>query len=574
MDEHIFSDILNCVRYNKEYSDKYYKELLFLELIEEDSSEMIELNIGGNIKKYLKKDLLKIQYFELLFNFNSNSNSNEEIFLDMDIEAFDNIIQAVKNPSYKISEKYLYEANFLGLEDYESNDNLKLECSKTNYGLNNIDILDGRYQQKLLKEHAPDIYFTGNPQVTFHKIVYKRCTKYLQQIYIQNLKSIQNEVCNNKKISNNFDKINEKSNNTDKLKLDSNIESSDSIKKELLYELKNNKNISIIKTDIIKFINDENITNDMIKNLNKNLTDENIDFISRNLTREDQLLYDLMKDSKEVIKNDNDVDFNKEFIFEVSKQVEFPAYYIFEIEVDYKINNLINCCYNVEWIDYLNAFIFDYVDSYHGEIFIHRIRGETIYLHNKIKNIRNHKEKGNILYIPFFNYGYENFNVFINFDEMNIKFKIKFRELHKLFKIINNKGLDVTNYYDMKNIITGKIKTCNVHIVHNLLSLNETQRFRMVRHEYIMRIYDTYIKKLDSKEIKIYLRKNMSLDLFGFYIRNTNELKEEKLESTINFELWGDDTCFIKTNSKIANIITNIKKYSVENQSAHVRSNI
>jgi hypothetical protein len=170
MDAEIFSNILNNVRFGTEYSNEHVNELIILGLIN-DNENNIRLNIGGTYIYCNKEVLNKYEYFN---NILSNKWFKEnEIFIDMDIDAFRHIYKYMLNNTYKIPSKYSPEVDFFSIKK-------KSDLSDVSMLDNFDDIETTLLKSKINLESLSYMhtYYVKNPLVTFHRKQYKRCTNY------------------------------------------------------------------------------------------------------------------------------------------------------------------------------------------------------------------------------------------------------------------------------------------------------------------------------------------------------------------------------------------------------------
>jgi hypothetical protein len=185
IDANKFGEILDCVRYGKDLPIDCDDLLLFLELIgKENKEEMIEINVGGIRKIYLKKNIMKIEYFKGLIDF-----KEQYVFLDMNIEIFDHIMDYVKGERSFILKKYLKEADFLGI-NYEdtSNETISKTYDETYYNIN--DSMCGAYNKYF------DIYNEEKDKTIdgyndWAKNSFKKCILSNREIMCESLSSLE-----------------------------------------------------------------------------------------------------------------------------------------------------------------------------------------------------------------------------------------------------------------------------------------------------------------------------------------------------------------------------------------------
>jgi hypothetical protein len=80
----------------------------------------IKINVEGQIFQTRKETLLKIPYFENLFQ-DAAPKTEDIIFIDRSARGFSHILQWARNPEYKIPSKYKLELDFFLIEYQPSN---------------------------------------------------------------------------------------------------------------------------------------------------------------------------------------------------------------------------------------------------------------------------------------------------------------------------------------------------------------------------------------------------------------------------------------------------------------------
>ena len=78
-----------------------------------DKQEYVQFDVRGQFIKTKKESLLWIPYFKDLFGIMSE---NENIFIDFDPKAFNEVINYAKMSNYMVSAKYLYIFDNYGIQ--------------------------------------------------------------------------------------------------------------------------------------------------------------------------------------------------------------------------------------------------------------------------------------------------------------------------------------------------------------------------------------------------------------------------------------------------------------------------
>lgn len=88
----------------------------------------ITLNVGGETFMTTKQTLMKLSFFRDMPNF-----ENDDFvmpFIDRDPKTFKHILRFVRNPSYEIPEKYLYDLPYYGITFKDYTEHIALELDK------------------------------------------------------------------------------------------------------------------------------------------------------------------------------------------------------------------------------------------------------------------------------------------------------------------------------------------------------------------------------------------------------------------------------------------------------------
>jgi len=128
--------------------------------------DFIEVNVSGELFYTTIATLSKSTYFSSFIEWNSSSSMPAVINIDRNSKSFRHILKYMRNPKYVIPQKYLYEDYFYGVFDKFK------KCD------NQWKKLDSIIDRQLSR---PDLdptekYLVGNPQITHHKLVYRRHT--------------------------------------------------------------------------------------------------------------------------------------------------------------------------------------------------------------------------------------------------------------------------------------------------------------------------------------------------------------------------------------------------------------
>ena len=180
MDPQIFEKILDCIRFNKNFPFRQYKdELEYIGIYEDNTiieiNEGINVNIGGTIIEVEKKILEKIEYFKNMF---SNKWKNDGIlFLDMSITAFNHILKYIKDTDYIIPIEYKEEADFLLIS--KKNKLIKYDLDNNCFDNDDNEINENNLNYDILSLKSISIkneYYNKNPNVTYFKQRHQKCT--------------------------------------------------------------------------------------------------------------------------------------------------------------------------------------------------------------------------------------------------------------------------------------------------------------------------------------------------------------------------------------------------------------
>src|SRR5437899_1153985 len=95
----------------------------------------VKLIIGGKLYETTINTLKHSNFFNNMFN-DTNFNNNEPIIIDRSASGFEQVLDFLRDPNYKIDFQYKYELDYYGIS--YTNDNFKLNL----YDLQDkIDIL-------------------------------------------------------------------------------------------------------------------------------------------------------------------------------------------------------------------------------------------------------------------------------------------------------------------------------------------------------------------------------------------------------------------------------------------------
>lgn len=367
-----------------------------------------------------KSVLLKMQYFKSKIE--RWNNETNEINLEMNPDIFREIIKYLEDSSQKLPVEYLPEIDYIGLVGED-------KPIKTN-NENKIEIPN----ELLANNSRGDAFYTGDPQVTIHKNIYKRMTNFLPQYT---------------KIGTSYDH----------------------------------------KTN--------------------------------------------------------------EYIVKIPVNISYPSYFIFDINFkEIKLVPEYDAVYNLEWIDFLDAHIIDYVDVYHGETYITKINGEAIFIDNIIhRRCIKYNSLTNIL-VPFHHYFYPTNTVILNgLTEGNeINFIIKFRDLSQLLIMVDMNGNEhKISPNELKKILMADpnnyIKNISVTVKSHLLDKVEIRCMCNNNHEWLVPIYHTYVHNIKEKNNKnkyvIDITGNLFLQSIHLYVRGKDLFPEDM--PIIDVELYIDD---------------------------------
>jgi hypothetical protein len=83
-------------------------------------SDIITINVEGQIFQTKKETIFKIPYFSKLF-MDEPEKTKEILFIDRSAKGFSHILQWIRNNEYKIPQKYRLELDFFGIEYKKSN---------------------------------------------------------------------------------------------------------------------------------------------------------------------------------------------------------------------------------------------------------------------------------------------------------------------------------------------------------------------------------------------------------------------------------------------------------------------
>lgn len=149
-------------------------------IYDESNSQIIELEVGGQIFKTTKGTLMKCTYYYMLFSSNNDYVCEP---LDMNPEAFKHILNFARNKKYKLDiGKYHHEIIFLGvnINEVEFTEIKENKVIGKNQEIKNETIVTSNFHNNIQDSYTlePQIYLTGNPSVTFAKQVYNRHTEF------------------------------------------------------------------------------------------------------------------------------------------------------------------------------------------------------------------------------------------------------------------------------------------------------------------------------------------------------------------------------------------------------------
>ncbi len=141
-------------------------------------SQIVYLNVGGQIFETTEDTLLRSPYFSGIKNVNGSIKTSKEepYFIDRDPKLFRHILNLLRNPKYEYPYKYYSELKFYSLIEEQIKDNQEPICEI------NFDSFDKNYNRDLSRLYK---LIKTTPDVTFHRTIYRRstyCLYYLQAI--------------------------------------------------------------------------------------------------------------------------------------------------------------------------------------------------------------------------------------------------------------------------------------------------------------------------------------------------------------------------------------------------------
>jgi len=128
-------------------------------------NDFIKINVSDVIFYSTKRTLVGCDYFRSLFNFVEQPSD----YLDRNSKVFRHILYYLRNSEYVIPQKYSFENNFFGVH---------IQQPKINRVYEDNEHRDVDTKKILESTNLPEVYLSGNPQVTFFKTVYRRHTRF------------------------------------------------------------------------------------------------------------------------------------------------------------------------------------------------------------------------------------------------------------------------------------------------------------------------------------------------------------------------------------------------------------
>lgn len=124
--------------------------------------------VSGKQFRTTKETLIKCNYYKEIFeNFDKNP-----LPLDMNYEAFCSIVRYLRNNKCSIEKKYKDEVEYL-IVDYK----IGYKNKVNNYKITQLSTDDFKMDNNIIEGNLNyEIYTTENPQITFHKSIYRRHT--------------------------------------------------------------------------------------------------------------------------------------------------------------------------------------------------------------------------------------------------------------------------------------------------------------------------------------------------------------------------------------------------------------
>lgn len=263
---------------------------------------------------------------------------------------------------------------------------------------------------------------------------------------------------------------------------------------------------------------------------------------------------------------DKNILFGDCFSVNVPPQILLPCYFLFELHLDIKISNEIASLYNIKWIDFLEAIIFERVYIYYGNKFIKAITSEYILVDNIINNISYNHDKMNEIIIPFIFYTYELDEVTLNANCQKdaLRLYIKLRPFHKLIQLMdrNNNILEINDTnLDYLKFITPEIKKIKFHVKYHAPEHCEELRLLSVSLQSYLITQKTYVKPITKTKCIIHIKDPPALMTIHLYIRNKGELFPIDNTSINYIECWVNNLLRFRLSRSVI-----IKLYETEKQ--------
>ena len=166
-----FYHIIEYQRNGEQYQLKNRDIYIYNKLFEPNDipvkKDFVSINIGHKIFITTVLTLTKLEYFNSLINKFKNLLPK---FLDRNASIFKHIIAHLRNPYHVIPEKYFYELDFYGKITHPD-----FVFEKETYEIpSNTPIINHTFDFN----NQINLYINGAPQITFFKMVYRRCTDF------------------------------------------------------------------------------------------------------------------------------------------------------------------------------------------------------------------------------------------------------------------------------------------------------------------------------------------------------------------------------------------------------------
>ena len=90
-------------------------------------TNIITLDVGGRIFKTTRNTLIGgSEYFRDLFE--DSHNNNEPLFIDRSYDAFEHVLNLLRNPTYKFPDQYLEELKYFGIKSNKVESTIENNC--------------------------------------------------------------------------------------------------------------------------------------------------------------------------------------------------------------------------------------------------------------------------------------------------------------------------------------------------------------------------------------------------------------------------------------------------------------